>query len=47
MTNISDMAGKAADGLAKGATLMAEGIGKAIDAIKSSLDDHDAKGGDQ
>ena len=43
----SDMAGKAADGLAKGATLMAEGIGKAIDAIKSTLDDHDAKGGDQ
>lgn len=45
---VGDAANKAADGLAKGATFIAEGIGKAFDAIKKEFDQKDdGKGGEQ
>ncbi len=45
---VGEAAAKAADGLAKGATFIAEGLGKAFDAIKKELDKKDdGKGGEQ
>lgn len=47
---VSNVTNMAADGIAKGATLFAEGIGKAVDAIKkewNAKDDDAGKGGEQ
>ncbi|MEG0901106.1 MAG: hypothetical protein RSG96_03225, partial [Clostridia bacterium] len=45
---LGSAAGAAADGIAKGATFLADGIGKAVDAMKKQLDQKDdGKGGEQ
>lgn len=46
---VEGAAAKTADGLAKGATLFAEGLGKAFDAIKKEFDQNDdqGKGGEE